>query len=52
MIKKGLKAFDIDKNNWLDVGKIYENAGWKVEYDRPGFNESYEATFSFTAKRK
>jgi hypothetical protein len=37
---------------WLDVEKAYEKARWKVEYDKPGFNESYEASFRFTKKQK
>lgn len=37
-------------NHWLDVEKIYEQAGWKVYYDKPGYNETYAATFTFTAK--
>jgi len=55
-------SVDIDKifeNCWLDVKPIYEEAGWTVEYnkpgpglsyDKPGFNESYPATFTFTKK--
>lgn len=35
---------------WLDVEQMYRNAGWKVEYDRPGWNENYEANFIFRAK--
>lgn len=36
----------IDKG-LLDVESAYRKAGWKVDYDRPGFNETYEATFRF-----
>ncbi len=39
------------KEHWYDVEKIYEDAGWKVVYDGPGFNESYDATFTFTKKK-
>jgi hypothetical protein len=42
-------AQGIFDNHWLDVEKVYQKAGWKVEYDKPGYNESYEATFKFTA---
>ena len=34
-------------NRWLDVEPIFEEAGWKVEYDQPGYNESYEAYYTF-----
>ncbi len=50
MVKKGLSEKDIYANGWLDVEDIYRKAGWKVEYDKPGYNESYEATFSFSKK--
>lgn len=32
---------------WLNVEDIYRKVGWKVEYDKPGYNETYEATFTF-----
>jgi hypothetical protein len=31
----------------LDVEPIYEAAGWRVEYDRPAYNETGEPTFTF-----
>jgi hypothetical protein len=37
-------------NNWLDVEILFEEAGWKVSYDKPGYNESYEASWTFRAK--
>lgn len=41
---------DVFDKHWLDVEAIYEEAGWKVEYDKPGFNETYPATFTFKRK--
>ncbi len=38
--------------HWLDVESIYRGKGWIVEYDKPGFNESYDATFTFKRRRK
>jgi hypothetical protein len=35
-------------NHWLDVENIFRDAGWKVEYDSPGYNETYEASFTFS----
>ncbi|HET6346409.1 MAG TPA: hypothetical protein VFH51_15865 [Myxococcota bacterium] len=35
---------------WLDVEPDYEAAGWSVSYDRPGYNESYPASFTFKKK--
>jgi len=43
---------NIFDNHWLDVEPIFEDCGWKVEYDKPGFNENYPATFKFTPKRE
>ena len=40
------------ESNWLDVEEIYRREGWKVTYDRPGFNETYKATFSFESKSR
>ncbi len=38
--------------HWLDVESLYREKGWIVEYDKPGFNESYDATFTFKRRRK
>src|SRR5882724_6494617 len=37
--------------HWLDVESIYREKGWIVEYDKPGFNESYDATFTIKRRR-
>lgn len=37
-------------NHYLDVEDIYEDAGWNVVYDKPGFNETNDAFFIFTKK--
>lgn len=34
-------------SRWLDIEPIYELEGWTVEYDKPGFNETYSATYTF-----
>ena len=34
---------------WLDFEPIYEKQGWKVTYDRPAYNESYEPSWCFEA---
>ena len=38
---------EIYDKKWLDFEDIYRDAGWKVTYDKPGYNESYEAYFEF-----
>lgn len=42
---------NIFENGWLDVEAFYRKKGWKVSYDKPGYNESYGAYWDFTAKR-
>lgn len=32
---------------WLDIEEIYHEAGWDVVYDKPAYNENYEAKFTF-----
>ena len=51
MVKKGLNRNDIFDNHWLDVEELYEKNGWDVAYDKPGYNESYNAYFVFSKKR-
>lgn len=33
---------DVFKNGWLNIEEVFRAAGWKVEYDKPGYNENYE----------
>ena len=39
-------------SGWLDVEGAYRDEGWTVVYDRPGYNESYAASFVFSARSK
>lgn len=39
-------------NHWLDFEEAYRDNGWEVKYDKPGYNESYEPSFEFIAKKK
>lgn len=41
---------DIFENNWLDVEGVFRKAGWKVYYDKPGYCETYDASFKFSKK--
>jgi len=43
---------DIFNNKWMDFEPLFENNGWSVRYDKPGYNESYRANFTFTKKKK
>lgn len=50
-----MSALNLTKNevyarNYLDVEDVYGEAGWDVFYDKPGYNENYDATYTFTQK--
>jgi len=40
---------EIFDNSWLDFEDTFRAEGWKVVYDKPGYNEDYEASFKFEA---
>lgn len=42
----------IVKEKWLDIEPFYRAAGWKVDYDQPGYNESYAAKFTFSRAKR
>lgn len=39
------------ENKYLDIEYLYRRAGWVVEYDKSGYNESYPPTFTFSIKK-
>lgn len=45
--KLDITRTEVFDNKYLDIEDIYRAHGWKVEYDKPGYNESYEASFTF-----
>ena len=45
LIKKKLKTEF--KTEYLNVESLFEDYGWKVIYDKPGYNETYDASFEF-----
>lgn len=47
LIDGGFKRQEIFDAGWLNVEDAYRAAGWKVNYDKPGFNEIGEAYFEF-----
>lgn len=49
--KLGTSTQILFDRRWCDVEPAYRAAGWDVEYDSPGYNESYPATFTFTRRR-
>lgn len=53
IVEKSHDAFSrqqVFDNHWLDVEDVYREFGWKVEFDKPGYNETYDAFFKFTKR--
>ena len=46
-LKTDINRAEVFKEGYLNVEEIYREAGWKVEYDKPGYNESYSPFFTF-----
>ena len=38
-------------SDYMNVEDIFRAAGWEVVYDQPGYNESYEASYTFKKRR-
>lgn len=49
--KLDITTSEVYSNHYLDVEDIYRKAGWIVEYDKPAYCETYEASFTFTKPR-
>jgi hypothetical protein len=57
IVKELCEVLKVERNkifemHWLDVEDAYRAQGWNVEYDRPGYCETYEASFIFTRGKK
>lgn len=44
----GVLRHEVFDRHWLDFEEAYRAAGWRVEYVKPGFNESGDAFWTFT----
>lgn len=42
------QGLDPLREKWLDVEGTYRAVGWKVFYDKPGYDECYSPFFVFT----
>ena len=49
--KAGYTSEQIQEAHLLDFEAAFTQAGWKVIYDRPAYNESGYACWRFTVKR-
>jgi hypothetical protein len=43
---------EVFERHLLDIEDAYRKAGWYVEYDKPGYNETYAAKFIFEESRR
>jgi len=46
-LDSNISRSEIIDNKWMDFEEVYRQYGWSVSYDKPGYNESYDATFEF-----
>ena len=44
----GLTNDTIYARKFMDFEDVFRAAGWKVTYDRPSYNETYEPSFRFS----
>lgn len=51
LVAAGYSRQQIFDEGLLNVEEIYSDAGWDVTYDKPGYNESYAASFTFKIPR-
>ncbi len=51
-IQKTYSREEIYQNKWLDFESVYSKHGWKVKYDKPAYNENYDAYFEFSMKKE
>jgi len=51
LIATGMTEAEIFGKCYLNFEDAYEAEGWSVYYDKPAYNESYDATFTFKARR-
>ena len=42
---------EIYDNKWMDFESVYRNNGWIVKYDKPAYNQNYDAYFEFSPKK-
>lgn len=52
MVLDGLEKAMIYKKGWLNIEEMYREVGWSVVYDKPAYNETYDAFFRFSAPKK
>lgn len=49
LVERGFNKDEIFQKGWLDVEHFYKKQGWKITYDKPGYNESYKPSWVFSS---
>ncbi|MCL4384491.1 hypothetical protein M1116_03485 [Patescibacteria group bacterium] len=52
MTSKGLDEKDIFNKGWLNIEPAYRKKGWKVGFERPAPDETYDSYFTFDLPKK
>lgn len=48
--REPIKSDILFDNGWMDFEPVFRKEGWRVTYDQPGYNETYEPTYKFSKK--
>ena len=48
---KSITSHELFENHWMDFEPLFRRAGWIVNYDKPGYCETYEPSFEFSKKK-
>jgi hypothetical protein len=48
LARRGETRGEIFNKRWLDIEEEYRAVGWSVEYEKPAYNESGRAFFTFS----
>ena len=47
---EGFQKNELFEKHYLDFEQLFRKHGWVICYDKPAYNESYQAFFTFTIK--
>ena len=50
-LDSSLSRTELFNKHYLDFESLFQKAGWKVSYDKPGYNENYAANFTFEKQK-
>lgn len=50
-IEKAKPQEAVWQKNWLNFETLFRENGWSVDYDQPGYNETYAAHYRFSRRK-